>query len=75
MVANLRTEQYHHTSSGSGRQITEGGAIRGMYYLARPFLPVGLRKHLQKIHLKGWDQITFRAGRSTGPSRHSCSPP
>jgi hypothetical protein len=30
-----------------------------MYYWARPLLPVKVRKHLQRAHLRGWDQISF----------------
>lgn len=29
------------------------------YYLIRPFLPVGVRRHLQKFYLSGWKKIPF----------------
>ena len=29
------------------------------YYLIRPLLPVGIRRHLQKFYLRGWDKIAF----------------
>ncbi len=33
--------------------------LRKAYYLARPLLPVSVRKHLQRIHLHGWNNISF----------------
>ncbi|MGH9600464.1 MAG: hypothetical protein ACRD27_11415 [Terracidiphilus sp.] len=30
-----------------------------LYYLLRPLLPVEVRKHLQKFHLRNWDKIAF----------------
>jgi len=38
------------------------GALSGLskpYYLIRPLLPVGVRRHLQKLYLKGWDKLSF----------------
>ena len=29
------------------------------YYFIRPFLPVGVRRHLQKVYLRGWDRLPF----------------
>src|ERR1700733_12197078 len=29
------------------------------YYFIRPLLPVGVRRHLQKFYLRGWDKIAF----------------
>jgi hypothetical protein len=29
------------------------------YYLVRPLLSVGLRRHLQRLHLAGWEKIPF----------------
>jgi hypothetical protein len=33
--------------------------LRAVYYAVRPFLPVGIRSHLQKMYLSGWDKIPF----------------
>src|SRR5579871_6432769 len=38
------------------------GALSGLskpYYFIRPLLPVGIRRHLQKFYLRGWDKIAF----------------
>ena len=29
------------------------------YYFIRPLLPVGVRRHLQKLYLRGWDKLPF----------------
>jgi hypothetical protein len=34
-------------------------AIRETYYFARPVIPVSVRKHLQKLHLSDWRNLTF----------------
>jgi hypothetical protein len=34
-------------------------AIREAYYWIRPLLPVPVRKHLQKVHLSGWQHLPF----------------
>ena len=33
--------------------------VRAAYYRARPMLPVSVRKHLQRIALRGWEKIPF----------------
>ncbi len=33
--------------------------VRKAYYLLRPYLSVPVRRHLQKLHLRGWDKIPF----------------
>jgi hypothetical protein len=59
VLDNLRFERYlgsSHEGNGSG------GAksfVRNAYYAVRPLLPVAVRKYLQRIHLRGWDQIPF----------------
>jgi hypothetical protein len=54
VMDNFRRELYvDHWRSGST------SALAQMYYLVRPFLPVSVRKHLQKFHLRSWKQIPF----------------
>jgi len=58
-VGNFRFERYLHVSPeprGSLRR-----AVRSAYYMARPALPVFVRKHLQKAHLNGWRKLAFPA--------------
>ena len=57
VVANLRLEKY---SAGSRTDAAaRGSLVRRLYYLLRPFLPVGVRKHLQRVSLRGWERIRF----------------
>ena len=57
VVENLRYELYsgEHTN-GNG---LKAQALTKAYYLIRPLLPVGVRKHIQKWRLRGWDQLPF----------------
>jgi hypothetical protein len=54
VVTNLRQERYL-----ANRRSTDGDIVRRLYYLARPLLPVPVRKHLQKVWLAGWQRIAF----------------
>jgi hypothetical protein len=53
---NLRFERYVH-SNADGTSM--GTVARRSYYFVRPLLPVRVRKHIQKIHLTGWDRLEF----------------
>jgi hypothetical protein len=58
VVENLRFERY--VSAGqSGAKKLVSRTVRSAYYLLRPLLPVGVRKHLQKSHLEGWRNLAF----------------
>jgi len=57
VVDNLRFERYCHSS---GRHtFLAGESANKLYYFARPFLGVGVRRHLQKLRLAGWQSIPF----------------
>lgn len=55
VVDNLRGERYvlewRHDPALS--------ALAKMYYFIRPILSVGMRRHLQKFHLRGWNKLPF----------------
>ena len=55
----LRRERYVRSSSKNASMLGLGELVRKAYYLARPLMPVQVRKHLQKLHLRGWDKIPF----------------
>ncbi len=58
VIDNLRYERYVFVDGkGHGRRMQS--PIRSAYYLARPLLPVGLRKHLQRAHFSGWQRLSF----------------
>ena len=56
-INNLRYERYVH-ESGWQQWVLKSRA-KDIYYSLRPLLPVSLRKHLQKIYLRGWDKLKF----------------
>jgi hypothetical protein len=55
VVDNLRCERY----TDNWRNGNSVSAAAKIYYWIRPLLPVAVRKHLQRIHLKGWDKLPF----------------
>ena len=59
VVRNLRLEQYRRNGHSYLGEFTSGRAAQGAYYFLRPMMPVGVRKHLQKIRLRGWENIPF----------------
>src|SRR5438445_3168575 len=57
--ANLRYERYMSNFDGRKKTPRSASALRTVYYLARPLLPVYVRKHLQRMRLRGWENISF----------------
>jgi hypothetical protein len=57
-VENLRHERYPEAQRAVARVATPS-VKRAIYYGLRPFLPVGIRKHLQRLHWRGWQEIRF----------------
>ncbi len=55
IVDNFGREVYVNGSS----QAKPKALLSKLYYLVRPVLSVGVRKHLQRFHLRGWDKIPF----------------
>jgi len=54
VIENLRRERYKTNSDKS-----EKGLVRDVYYLLRPFLPLALRKYLQRGYFRGWKTLSF----------------
>jgi hypothetical protein len=59
VTTNLREERYRQNGHNWLQDTSAGEAARRLYYSIRPLLGVGVRKHLQKVHLSGWDKISF----------------
>ena len=55
LVTSLRCELY----VDEWRHGNPKAALSKMYYLVRPFLPVGVRRQLQRFHLRGWRDVRF----------------
>lgn len=59
VATNLRQERYRQNGYNVLQKTTAGDAAQRLYYMLRPFMGVGIRKHLQKVRLSGWDRIPF----------------
>ena len=59
VVANFRLERYCRNGRRVLERMTSAGLTQSLYYALRPFMRVGVRKHLQKIRLNGWERIAF----------------
>jgi len=57
ITENLQRERYAAHFRERGR--ATNAVIRTIYYLLRPYLSVSVRKHMQRLHLRGWDKISF----------------
>src|SRR5215831_4190036 len=53
IIENLRFERYVCDRDGTI------SLSKRLYYLIRPFLPVSLRRQLQRIYFHAWDRIPF----------------
>ncbi len=59
VVESLRREEYTAALGYGARNWAQRPIMRFGYYLARPLLPVTVRKHLQRLALRGWRQHPF----------------
>ena len=57
VVNNLRYELY--LEEPGNRAHTNTTSLSRAYYLLRPFLSVGVRRHIQRWYLGGWDRLPF----------------
>jgi hypothetical protein len=59
VATNLREERYPQNGHTLLQKTTAGAIAQRLYYLLRPFMGIGVRKHLQRVRFSGWDKITF----------------
>ena len=59
VVGNLRHERYLADRQAGGGRWPTRSIKQKAYYAMRPLLPVPVRKHVQRIALRGWDRIVF----------------
>ena len=59
VVTNLRQERYQPERLSLPRRAHHRAGRTARLLPLRPMLPVGVRKHLQKIRLSGWERIAF----------------
>jgi hypothetical protein len=59
IIENLRHERYRGANPSSWIRFTNSPLLRHTYYRLRPFLPLSVRKHLQRALLKDWTTLAF----------------
>ena len=59
VVDNFRLERYCSPGGSPVRSSVARSVGRKTYYAMRPLLPTSVRKHLQRMALRGWDQTPF----------------
>jgi hypothetical protein len=59
VIDNMRLERYAIDHNLNGTQPLPRKALRFAYYSLRPLFPVPVRRHIQKVYLRGWDQRPF----------------
>lgn len=59
VIDNLRLERYAIDHNLNGTQPLPRKALRFAYYSLRPLFSVPVRRHIQKVYLRGWDQREF----------------
>jgi hypothetical protein len=59
IIANLQLERYAQAPSGYLQQMVASAVSKRLYQLVRPMLPIGIRKHVQRIGLRDWNRIAF----------------
>lgn len=59
IVDNLRRERYIDGGHGGNHRILSSEVIRKAYYYFRPMLGISVRKHLQKLFLRNWQELLF----------------
>jgi len=59
VIENLRRERY--ATNGHKNGWLQSETLHKAYYLLRPLAPIGVRRHLQKVALRGWEDLGFPA--------------
>jgi hypothetical protein len=59
IINNLRLERYPAARQPFLNKLTSNDAAHRFYYSLRPFLSASLRKHFQRVRLRGWQKIPF----------------
>jgi hypothetical protein len=59
IIENLRYERYRQNGDGNGNVLHCGSTARSVYYALRPYLPVSIRRHIQRAYLSDWKGISF----------------
>jgi hypothetical protein len=61
VIENLRRERYRKSMTPEADTLTASEPIHKIYYLFREFLPVSVRRHLQRVYFRDWKELPFPA--------------
>lgn len=61
VVENLRRERYRKKQTPGRKLFAESRTVHELYYLIRDYLPVSVRRHLQKAYFRDWKELPFPA--------------
>lgn len=61
VIENLRRERYRRNMNLGRKSFAANKTVRKIYYLVREWLPVWVRRQLQKIYLRSWKELPFPA--------------
>jgi hypothetical protein len=59
LIDSIRSEQYASLTNGARKDSLPKTIARKGYYAIREILPVGVRRHLQRVYLRGWQDLPF----------------
>lgn len=61
VIENLRQERYRRNMVPKKTPFAATLPVRKLYYLVREYLPVAIRRQLQRAYLRGWERLPFPA--------------
>jgi len=59
VIENLRLERYRRNMIPLKKTFAASQPVRRLYYLIREWLPVSVRRQLQKVYLRDWKELPF----------------
>lgn len=59
VIDNLRLERYLSNAGGETPSLPMNKAFRAIYYGARPMMPIGVRKHFQRLYFRNRTKRSF----------------
>ncbi len=61
VVDNLRLERYRQKVTSDTDRFGVNESVRNLYYFLRSYLPVSIRRQIQRAYLSDWKKLTFPA--------------
>jgi hypothetical protein len=61
VIENIRLERYRQAMIPKKELFAADARVRSFYYLIRKFLPISLRRQLQRAYLRDWKKLQFPA--------------